>query len=156
MQNKKLTELIEAGRVVVTGKYYDGASDEINYTDRTTGKPATIKQIKLTVGLNTTRGRKIVTAVMRVPEGGDPKAILAALNLEEGETIVMEVDSLTKVAPSTKGAESTWMLRINGAYPAREEPADEKPAGEKPAGKKPAGKKPVGKKPAGGKSDVAA
>lgn len=121
MQNKKLTELIEAGRIVGLGKFYDAACDEIKYTDRTTGKPATIKQIKLTVGLTTARGRKIVTAVMRVKEGDDPQAILAELNLQEGESIVMDVDSLTKVAPSAKGAESTWMLRINGAYPARDE-----------------------------------
>ena len=121
MQNKKLTELIEAGRFVATGKYYDGSCDEIKYVDRTTGKPASIKQIKLNVGLVTARGRKIVTAVMRVQEGEDPAAILGKLNLHEGETIVMDVDSLSKLPPSAKGAEPTWMLRIYGAFPAREE-----------------------------------
>lgn len=119
----KTAELIDAGRCVLVAKFYDGAADIINYTDKTSGQPAAIRQIKLTVGLTTPKGKKIVSAVMRIKEGEDPAAILAGMNLNEGEPIVLDVDSLSKLPPSAKGAEPTWLLRIYGAHPLKDNPA---------------------------------
>ena len=113
----KLEELITAGRCVLVAKYYDAAADIIKYTDKSSGQPATMRQIKLTLGLQTQRGKKIVSAILRVQEGQDPAEILAGMNLTEGGQVLLDVDSLSKLAPSAKGVEPTWQLRIYGAYP---------------------------------------
>lgn len=124
----KINDLIESGKTVAVAKYYEGSADIIQYTDKNTGKPATMRQIKLAVSMNAGKGKKIVSATLRVAEGEDPAQVLASMGLQEGSRVILDIDSLSKIAPSTKGADSTWVLRLYGAYPY--ESAAEKPATE--------------------------
>lgn len=121
---EKIQALIESGKIVTVAKFYEGSADIINYVDKNTGKPATMRQIKLVVGLDTGKGKKVVSATLRVAEGEDPAQVLASMGLQEGSRVLLEIDSLSKIAPSTKGADSTWVLRLHGAHP-YETPATE-------------------------------
>ena len=116
MQKAEILKLIEEGKFLAVAKYYEGSADVIQYTDKYSGQPATMRQIKLAVSVQAGRSKKIVNAIMRVKEGEDPVEVLATMKLKEGARVILDVDSLTKHAPSGKGVESSWTLRIHGAY----------------------------------------
>jgi len=117
---QKINELFAAGRIIALAKYFEGSPEIIKYTNKATGQPAEMRQIKLAVSVTAGKSKKIVNGVVRVPDGEDPAKVLAAMNLQEGSLVVLDIDSLTKIAPATKGAESTWMLRLHAAYPLEE------------------------------------
>ncbi len=108
--------LIDAGKILTVVDFYDGSVDVIRYTDKYNGQPTVMRQIKLAVGIQAGASKKPLSAIMRVKEGEDPAEVLAAMGLKAGGKVILDVDSLTKHAPSGKGAESSWTLRIHGAY----------------------------------------
>ncbi len=116
MQYTQTQKLLEEGKLIKLATFLDGAVDTIKYVDKHTSQPAEFHQIKLGVRLQAGYTKKLVDAVMRVKEGDDPKKVLADMDLKPGSCVILDVDSLTKNAPAKKGAESTWNLRVYGAY----------------------------------------
>lgn len=115
--NKQLAEMISAGKIVAIAKYFEGYVDQIKYTDKITGKTAEITQLKLTVGLQTERGRKIVIASMRAADRASAEARLASLGLIEGSQVIIDIDQVITTAPVGGKGEWSTALKIQGAYP---------------------------------------
>lgn len=115
--NKQLSELIAAGKIVAIAKYFEGYVDNITYTDKVTGRPAEITNIKLTIAMQSDRGRKIVSATMRASDRASADAKLAAMGLSEGSQVILDIDQVVKTAPAGGKGEWTTVLKIHGAYP---------------------------------------
>lgn len=115
-QSEQLLKLLEDGKLLKLATFFEGDVDTIKYVDKNISKPIELNQIKLGLRLQAGNSRKTVDAIMRVKDGQVAAEVLANMNLKPGGTVILDVDTLVKIAPAKKGAESTWGLRIYGAY----------------------------------------
>lgn len=115
--NPVLEKLVLDGRVIVTAKLLEAYVDKINFVEKTTGKAAVMKSIKLAIGMQTDKGRKMLAAVIRVNEMEDAHKKLEALGLDVGTQIILDIDQITKVPPFGGKGEWVWSVKAYTAYP---------------------------------------